>query len=173
MSDIDSAIIQGWRGNMVFLAPVGQMNHRAIAIQVACDLESHLSELLSAFFVSQNPSVSHERALGELYSDGRVLSSLRKMADVGLFLGLISDEHRHDLKLFAKLRDCYAYGRTLKQLTEEPALYALVTKTHLYKSNQEALAGLDQQAVFMCIKEQLARDLINRLQTFIATANQP
>jgi hypothetical protein len=168
---MNPGIVERWRGVQVFLTPVGQMNHRAIAIQVACDLESHLSELLSAFFVSRNPSVSHERALGELYSDGRVLSSLRKMADVALYLGLISDEHRFDLKKLAELRDCYAHVRTLKQLTEEPQLYALVTKTHLYRNNQEQLTGLDQQAVFMCVKEQLIADLKDRLQVFNASSS--
>ena len=145
------------------------MNHRAIAIQVVCDLESHLSELLSAFFVSRNPHISHETALGELYSDGRVLSSLRKMADVALYLGLISQEQRFDLKSLSKLRDCYAHGRNLKQLADEPQLFALVTKTNLYRGNASDLAGLDQQAVFMCVKEQLVVDLKERLNSFNAS----
>lgn len=168
---MNPGIVEQWRGIQVFLTPVGQMNHRAIAIQVACDLESHLSELLSAFFVSRNPSVSHERAEKELYFDGHVLSSLRKMADVALYLGLITDEHRYDLKKLAELRDKYAHGRALKQLTEEPVLYALVTKTHMFRNNQSELTGLDEQAVFMCIKEQLIADLKDRLQAMHASAD--
>ena len=169
---MDPTIIQQWRGVQVFLHPVGQSNHRATVIQVACDLESHLSELLSAFFVTQNAQISHETATTELYSDGRVLSSLRKMADVALYLGLISQEQRFDLKTISKLRDCYAHGRALKQLTEEPQLFALVTKTNMYKANAAALAGLDQQAVFMCVKEQLILDLTVRLNSFTAPVRQ-
>lgn len=164
-------IVQPWRGTQIICGPPGQLNHRAIAIQVACDLESHLSELLSAFFVSQNPLKSHGTAISELYSDGRVLSSLRKMADVALYLGLISEEQRYDLKTFSKLRDCYAHGRTLRQLTDEPQLFALVTKTNLYKNNKLELNGLDQQAVFMCIKEQLIVDLKERLRAFNASSD--
>ena len=104
--------------------------------------------------------------MNELYSDGRVLCSLRKMADVALYLGLISDEQRFDLKTFSKLRDCYAHGRTLRQLADEPQLFELITKTNLYRSNKSELAGLDQQAVFMCVKEQLIMDMKERLKSF-------
>ena len=168
---MNPGIIEGRRGIQVFLAPVGQTNHRATVIQTACDLEACLSELLSAFFVSRNPSVSHELALSELYSDGRVLSSLRKMADVALYLGLISLEQRYDLKQLAALRDHYAHGRTLKQLTEEPKLYAFITKTHLFRNNQLELVGLDEQAVFFCVRDQLMADLTECLKAFNVQAN--
>jgi hypothetical protein len=49
-------IIQQWRGTQVFLTD-GQMNHRAAAIQTACDLESQLSELLSAVFINNKPQL--------------------------------------------------------------------------------------------------------------------
>ena len=163
---MNPAIVQQWRGTQVFLSPVGQLNHRAIAIQVACDLEMHLSELLSACFISHNSRVSHETAIEELYSDGRVLCSLRKMADVAVYLGLISQEQRFDLKTFSKIRDCYAHGRTLKQLGDEPQLFALLTKTNLYRGNEAELEVLDRQAVFMCIKEQLIFDLKEGLKSF-------
>ena len=167
---MDPAIIKQWRGIQVILSAPGQLNHRAIAIQVACDLESHLSELLSAFFASQNPRVTHDTALAELYSDGRVLSSLRKMADVALYLGLITEGQRFDLKAMAKVRDCYAHGRTLKQLADEPQVFALVAKTNMYKISVDELTGLDQQAVFMCVKEQLIADLKARLSSFNASS---
>jgi hypothetical protein len=165
-------LLQRWRGIQIILSAPGQLNHRAIAIEAACDIESHLSELLSALFVSRNGNVSHERAVKELYFDGHVLSSLRKMADVALFLGLITEEHRYDLKRIAELRDKYAHGRTLKQLAEEPELYALITKTHMFRNNIEALAGFDQQAVFMCVKEQLILEMKERLNLFRASLNQ-
>ena len=167
---MNPAIIEQWRGIQIVLSAPGQLNHRAIAIQVACDLESHLSELLSALFTSLNPRISHESAMTELYSDGRVLSSLRKMADVALYLGLINQEQRFDLKTMSKLRDCYAHGRTLKQLADEPQLFALITKTNIYKANKAQLAGLDQQAVFMCVKEQLIADLKERLESSRASS---
>lgn len=91
-------IVQQWRGTQIILTD-GQMNHRAAAIQTVCDLESQLSELLSAVFVSRNPDVSHEMAIKELYTDERVLSALRKMADVAFFLGLIDGEQRFDAPL--------------------------------------------------------------------------
>jgi hypothetical protein len=169
---MNPAIVQQWRGTQIILSPSGQLNHRAIAIQVACDLESHLSELLSAFFAFQNPRVSHETATKELYSDGRVLCSLRKMADIALYLGLISQEQRFDLKTLSKLRDCYAHGRTLGQLADEPQLFALVTKTNLFRNNQSELTGLDQQAVFTCVKEQLILDLKERLNSFKASSGR-
>lgn len=159
---MNPSIIERWRGTQIILSAPGQLNHRAVTIQVACDLESHLGELLSAFFVSQNPNISHETAERELYSDGRVLSSLRKMADVALYLGLINQEQRTDLKALSKLRDYYAHGRFLKQLGEEPHLFALVKKTNLYQRNAAELAGLDPQATFMCAKEQLIEDLRDR-----------
>jgi hypothetical protein len=164
-------IIQRWRSTQIILSAPGQLNHRAIAIQVACDLESHLSELLSAFFASQNPSKSHDTAMNELYADGRVLCSLRKMADVALYLGLISEEQRYDLKALSKLRDHYAHGRSLKQLGDEPQLFALVTNTNLYRNNKSELSGLDQQAVFMCVKEQLIVNLKERLKAFNVAAD--
>jgi hypothetical protein len=157
-------IIQQWRGNQVFLSD-GQMNHRAAAIQTVCDLESQLSELLSAVFISRNPEVSHELATKELYTDERVLSSLRKMADVAFFLGVINQEQRFDLKALAMLRDRYAHHRHAKQLYDEPDYYALVTKTNLYKNNKPQLDGLNEQAVLMCIKAQLIFDLRESLKT--------
>lgn len=166
---MDSAIIQQWRGVQIILSPPGQLNHRALAIQVACDLESHLSELLSAFFASRNSRVTHDSAVAELYSDGRVLSSLRKMADVAFYIGLITEEQRFDLKTMSKLRDCYAHGRTLNQLADEPQLFALVTKTNMYKANMAELTGLDQQAVYMCVKEQLVANLKEHLRSFNAS----
>ena len=122
-------IVQQWRGTQIILTD-GQMNHRAAVIQTVCDLESQLSELLSAVFISRNPSVSHELATKELYTDERVLSSLRKMADVAFFLGVISKEQRFDLKALATLRDRYAHHRHAKQLYDEPVYYALVTNTN-------------------------------------------
>ena len=110
-------IIQQWRGVQIILTN-GQTNHRAAAIQMACDLESQLSELLSAVFISRNPNVSHELATKDLYTDERVLSSLRKMVDVAFYLGLVDEEQRHDLKAVAKLRDRYAHHRHAKQLCE-------------------------------------------------------
>ena len=101
-------IVQQWRGAQVILTD-GQLNHRAAAIQTVCDLESQLSELLSAVFISRNPSVSHEQATKELYTDERVLSSLRKMADVAFFLGVIDQEQRFDLKPERLIGDT-AYG---------------------------------------------------------------
>ena len=50
-------IVQQWRGTQITLTD-GQTNHRATAIQTVCDLESQLSELLSAVFVSRNPQVT-------------------------------------------------------------------------------------------------------------------
>ena len=40
-------IVQQWRGTQVILTD-GHLNHRAAAIQTVCDLESQVSELLSA-----------------------------------------------------------------------------------------------------------------------------
>jgi len=165
-------ILQQWRGNTIILTAPGQLNHRAITIQIACDLEAYLSELLSAFFVSQNPLVSHKNALSELYSEGRVLSSLKKMADVALYLGLISEEQRYDLKSLSKLRDRYAHDRHRKQLYEEPELFALITRTNLYKNNRSDLNGFDQQAILMCIKEQLIFDLKARLRSINTSTSQ-
>jgi DNA-binding MltR family transcriptional regulator len=161
---MDPAIVQQWRGTQVILTD-GQLNHRATAIQTVCDLESHLSELLSAVFISRNPNVSHELATKELYADERVLSSLRKMADVAFFLGVIDQEQRFDLKALATLRDRYAHHRHAKQLYDEPDYYALITKTNLYKNNKLLLDGLNEQAVLMCIKTQLMFDLAERLKT--------
>jgi DNA-binding MltR family transcriptional regulator len=162
-------IVQQWRGTQIILTD-GQMNHRATAIQTVCDLESQLSELLSAVFVSRNPHVSHELAVKELYTDERVLSSLRKMADVAFFLGLIDEEQRFDLKTLAILRDRYAHHRDAKQLYDEPALFALVTKTNLYRKNKLQLEGLNEQAVLMCIKAQLIFDLRECLKSLGTSA---
>jgi hypothetical protein len=158
-------IVQQWRGTQIILTD-GQMNHRAAAIQTVCDLESQLSELLSAVFISRNPSVSHELATKELYTDERVLSSLRKMADVAFFLGVVDQEQRSDLKTLATLRDRYAHHRHAKQLYDEPDYFALITKTNLYKNNQPQLVGLNEQAVLMCIKAQLMFDLRESLKAF-------
>ena len=92
------------------------------------------------------------------------------MADVALYLGLITEEQRFDLKAMAKVRDCYAHGRTLKQLADEPQVFALVAKTNMYKISVDELTGLDQQAVFMCVKEQLIADLKARLSSFNASS---
>jgi hypothetical protein len=146
------------------------MNHRAMAIQTVCDLESQLSELLSAVFISRNPSVSHDLATRELYTDERVLSSLRKMADVAFFLGVIDQEQRFDLKTLATLRDRYAHHRHAKQLYDEPEYFALVTKTNLYRNNQQQLLGLNEQAVLMCIKAQLMRDLREGLKASVVSS---
>jgi hypothetical protein len=161
-------IVQKWRGNTIVLTD-GQLNHRATTIQTVCDLESQLSELLSVVFVSRNPNVSHEMAIKELYTDERVLSSLRKMADVAFFLGLIDKEQRLDLKTLAILRDRYAHHRGVKQLYDEPELYELITKTNLYKRNVEQLKGLNEQAVLMCIKAQLIYDLRECLKSLGAS----
>jgi len=158
-------IVQQWRGTQIILTD-GQMNHRAAAIQTVCDLESQLSELLSAVFISRNPSVSHELATKELYTDDRVLSSLRKMADVAFFLGVVDQEQRADLKTLATLRDSYAHHRHAKQLYDEPDHFALITKTNLYKNNQSQLVGLNEQAVLMCIKAQLMFNLRENLKAF-------
>jgi DNA-binding MltR family transcriptional regulator len=155
-------IIQSWSGTQVILTD-GQLNHRAATIQTVCDLESQLSELISAVFISRNPQVTHEQAIEELYTNNRVLSALRKMADVALFLGVINEEERYDLKRLAELRDKYAHHRNAKQLYDEPEFYALITKTNLYKKNQQQLEGLNEQAVLMCIKTQLLFDLKERL----------
>ena len=124
-------LIQRWTRTQLVLTD-GQLNHREAAIQAVCDLESHLSEVLSAVFVSLNPAVSHQMATEELYTNQRALSAVRSMADVAFFLGVVDTDQRYDLKQLAKLRDCYAHLRTAKQLYEEPALYALVTKTRMY-----------------------------------------
>jgi hypothetical protein len=163
-SHMNPELVQSWRGTQSFLTD-GQLNHRATAIQAVCDLESQLSELLSAVFIARNPSVSHEMATEELYTNQRVLSAVRQMADVAFFLGIIDAEQRYDLKQLAKLRDSYAHRRSAKQLYEEPELYALVTKTHLYRKNKAQLEGLNEQAVLMCIKGQLMFDLEERLKT--------
>jgi DNA-binding MltR family transcriptional regulator len=163
-------IVQSWRGTPVVLTD-GQLSHRAVAIQTVCDLEAQLSELLSAVFVSRNPHVSHEMAIKELYTDERVLSALRKMADVAFFLGLIDAEQRFDLKTLAILRDRYAHHRTAKQLYDEPTLFALVTKTNLYRRNKGQLEGLNEQAVLMCIKAQLLFDLQERLKSLGTAAS--
>ena len=162
-------IVQQWRGTQIILTD-GQMNHRAAAIQIVCDLESQLSELLSAVFISRNPSVSHELATKELYTDERVLSSLRKMADVAFFLGVVDQEQRFDLKALAALRDRYAHHRHAKKLYDEPDYYALITKTNLYKNNNPQLDGLNEQAVLMCIKAQLIFDLCERLKAIGASS---
>ena len=151
-------LIQRWTGTQIVLTD-GQLNHRAAAIQAVCDLESHLSDLLSAVFVSLNPAVSHQMATEELYTNQRALSAVRSMADVAFFLGVVDTDQRYDLKQLAKLRDCYAHLRAAKQLYEEPVLYALVTKTRMYAKNKEQLEGLSEQAVLMCIKDQLVLDL--------------
>ena len=168
---MNPAIVQQWRGTQVILTD-GQLNHRAIAIQTVCDLESQLGELLSAVFISLNPNVSHELATKELYTDERVLSSLRKMADVAFFLGVVGQEQRFDLKALATLRDRYAHHRHAKQLYDEPDYYALITKTNLYKNNKLLLDGLYEQAVLMCIKTQLMHDLSERLKTIGANSAQ-
>jgi N-acyl-D-aspartate/D-glutamate deacylase len=157
-------LVQRWRGTQIILTD-GQLNHRATSIQAVCDLESQLSELLSAVFASRNPNVSHEMATRELYTDQRVLSAVRQMADVAFFLGIIDAEQRYDLKQLAKLRDHYAHRRSAKQLYDEPELYALVTKTHMYRNNKSQLDGLSEQGVLMCIKGQLMFDLQERLKT--------
>jgi hypothetical protein len=162
-------IVQQWRGTQIILTD-GQLNHRAAAIQTVCDLESQLSELLSAVFISRNPSVSHELATKELYTDERVLSSLRKMADVAFFLGVVDQEQRFDLKALAALRDRYAHHRHAKQLYDEPDYYALITKTNLYKHNKPQLDGLNEQAVLMCIKAQLMFDLREKLKAIGASS---
>ena len=162
---MNSEIVQQWRDTQIVLTD-GQMNHRAAAIQTVCDLESQLSELLSAVFISRNPRVSHELATKELYTDERVLSSLRKMADVAFFLGVVDQEQRSDLKALATLRDRYAHHRNAKQLYDEPDYFALIAKTNLYKNNQLQLVGLNEQAVLMCIKAQLMFDLRKSLKAF-------
>ena len=161
---MNAELVQRWRGTQIILTD-GQLNHRAVAIQAVCDLESQLSELVSAVFVSRNPNVSHEMATKELYTDRGVLSAVGQMADVAFFLGLIDAEQRYDLKQLAQLRNRYAHRRSAKQLYEEPELYALVTKTHLYRQNKSQLDGLNEQAVLMCIKGQLMFDLQERLKT--------
>lgn len=144
--------------------------YRATAIQTVCDLESHLSELLSAVFVSRNPDVTHEMAITELYTDRGALSSLGKMASVALFLGLIDKEQRDDLKTLVKIRNHYAHHRDAKQLYDEPDMFALVTKTNLYRKNKQQLEGLNEQAVVMCIKAQLIFDLRERLKALGTSA---
>jgi hypothetical protein len=164
-------IVEQWRGTQIILTD-GQMNHRAAAIQTVCDLESQLSELLSVVFVSRNPKVSHEMAIRELYTNERVLSALRKMADVAFFLGLIDSEQRFDLKTLAILRDRYAHHRDAKQLYDEPDLFALVAKTNLYRNNKQQLEGFNEEAVLMCIKAQLIFDLRERLKALATSAVQ-
>lgn len=156
---IDADIVASHRGITIILTEPGQLHHRAMAIQAACDFEAYLSELLSAFFTSRNPEVTHETACRDLYSDGRVLGSLSKMADIAVYLGLISQSQQSALKKFARLRNHYAHGRHRGQLRTEPELFKLITSTDLYTQNAEQLRSLDEQAVFMCIKEQLARDI--------------
>lgn len=162
---MNSEIVQQWRDTQIVLTD-RQMNHRAAAIQTVCDLESQLSELLSAVFISRKPRVSHEHATKELYTDERVLSSLRKMADVAFFLDVVDQEQRSDLKALATLRDHYAHHRHAKQLYDEPDYFTLITKTNLYKNNQLQLVGLNEQAVLMCIKAQLMFDLCESLKAF-------
>jgi len=161
---MNAELIQSWRGTQVILTD-GQLNHRAVAIQAVCDLESQLSELLSAVFISRNPAVSHEQATEELYTNQRVLSAVRQMADVAFFLGIIDLEQRYDLKQLAKLRDAYAHRRTAKQLSEEPELFALICKTHMFRANKSQLDGLSEQAILMCLRGQLMLDLQARLKT--------
>ncbi len=158
MPSIRKEIIDRWtKGAVVIMFSPKEFEHWALTIRNVFEYETLLSEALSRFFVSRNPSVSHETAIDDLYDDsrGRALSSLPKMTEVAFYLALIDEQMRHDLKKFAGLRNIYAHNPNRGQVDKDAEVFKRVIDTYVFKENRDVLKDLDPQTVFLCVIDEI------------------
>lgn len=142
------------RGFRVF-GDSSQLNHRALIIQSACDIERALVAILHAFFRQRRPEIPSDRIEREMLDEKGVLDSLAKLTKAAFYLGLIEEETKHDIQKIASLRNRYAHDRERLQLDNDPEMFKFITDTFLYKRNASRLAELRPQAVFLCVRDQL------------------
>lgn len=153
MSVREDIIEKQKRGFLVF-GLQDQIDHRGTIIRGACEIETSLTDLLNRYFHSVNPSFSRNKALSELYAENRTLGSSKKMTDIAYYLGLVSDQLRHDLGKVSRLRNRYAHDRDRKQLDQDKEMYAILQDTYLYKGTP-GLRDMKPQAVLLSIINEL------------------
>ena len=150
---IDKEILErNKKGFMVASNPT-ELTHRSMVIQKVCELESDLCELIAEFFVLRNHRITKEKVMGDLYSEGGLLSSLSKSAKMAYYLGFIDGDIRHDLVKLAKIRNCYAHDKHRGQLQDEPDLLKFLHDSVLYRKNASELEQMRSQHVFLSIQE--------------------
>ena len=123
-------------------------NHRGMVLQEVCNLEHECALLLFSHFSKSNPKITWERASSELFWEFGMFGSLSRMVRISEYLGLLSDDEIHDLRLLAKLRNMYAHGRERGQFMDDSKATSVLRALKLVENSRTLLSGVTDEGVF-------------------------
>jgi DNA-binding MltR family transcriptional regulator len=145
--EVPIATVERYKGFVVYDS--GSTDHRGLVIRTTCDLENALAKLLFSHFTKMSPRVTWERAQKELFSESGLLSSLSKMTKIATYLGLVTADEAHDLRLLARLRNMYAHGRQRDQLDRDQEASRVIMDLVLHKNSAATFAGSEIEWIYL------------------------